>query len=388
MRASFQLGRIAGIAIGVHYTWLIAFFLIAWTLAQELFPSWYEGWSRAAYWGTGLLAALLLFASVLLHELAHSLVARSRGLPVRGITLFIFGGVSSLGSEARRAWDEFLIAVVGPLVSLGLAGLFALGWLAVSGQESPLTAIVGYLALVNAMLAVFNLVPGFPLDGGRVLRSILWGVLGSLSRATQVAASVGQAVALVLMGWGILELFSGNQLSGIWVALIGWFLYSAADASRRDALLQRLFRDVPVRKVMDEHPGAIGPEETVEELVRHHFLERGLRALPVQQDDRLVGIVTLSDVKPVPPERWATTRVAEIMTRPPLHAVAPEAPVAEALNLMAVHDVNQLLVVRQERLVGFLRRADIIRYLQVLAELGLEEAVRRGVSDRGPRGTP
>ncbi|MDO8750071.1 MAG: site-2 protease family protein, partial [Dehalococcoidia bacterium] len=231
MRPSFRLGRIAGVEIGVHYTWLFAFALIAWSLAAGFFPISFPGWSPVAYWATGVAAALLLFVSVLLHELAHSFVAKAKGLPVRGITLFIFGGVSNIGGEAAKAKDEFVIAIVGPLTSLVLAGFFWLLYSVLmntsrlwSGQGEPLAATLFYLSLINLMLAAFNLLPGFPLDGGRVLRSILWGTTGSLAKATRIAASVGQAFGWLLIAWGVYQVLGGNYLGGLWIAFIGWFL--------------------------------------------------------------------------------------------------------------------------------------------------------------------
>lgn len=376
MKASFRLGRIAGLEIGIHYTWLFALVLIAWTLADGFFPRSFPGWEWPVYWATGILSALLLFGSVLIHEMAHSLVALSRGLPVHGITLFIFGGVSSIGAEAKAAKDEFLIAVVGPMTSLILAGLFAAMWLAVSHQNTPLAAVLVYLALINGLLGVFNLLPGFPLDGGRVVRAVLWGVTGSLAKATNIAAGLGQLLAVLLIVWGVFQLLSGNVLGGLWIAFIGWFLNGAADSSRRQTALEEALRGVPVAEVMDPNPETTGPETTVDALVRECFLQRGRRAMPVHEDGRLVGIVTLTDVKEISPERWPTTRVAEIMTREPLHTVSPDTDVSEAIRLLAEHGVNQVLVIAGGTTAGLLSRANVIRYLQLLSELGLSAGSR------------
>ncbi|MBI4200891.1 MAG: site-2 protease family protein [Chloroflexi bacterium] len=376
MKASFRLGRIAGVEVGVHYTWLVAFALITWTLADGFFPSTYRGWAQATYWITGAISAILLFGSVLVHELAHSLVARRRGLPVQGITLFIFGGVSSIAGEAKTARDEFVIAVVGPVTSLVLAALFWAAWVLLFQGKDPLSAIVAYLALINAMLGVFNLLPGFPLDGGRVLRAAIWGATRSLSKATRVAATVGQLMAFGFIGWGVFQLLQGNVLGGLWIAFIGWFLNGAADSARRETAVQDALRGITVREVMDSNPETAATETSVDALVRECFLQRGRRALPVQEDGRLVGIVTLTDVKGVPPERWPATRVAEIMTRGPLYAVAPSDDVAEALKLLAEHGLNQVPVTTEGRVVGLLSRADVIRYLHFLAELGLSSAAR------------
>jgi len=372
MKSSLRLGRIAGIEIGIHFSWLLAFILIAWSLAQGFFPEYYPGWSLTTYWITGVLAALFLFVSVLVHELAHSLVAIARGLPVRGITLFIFGGVSRIEGEPEKPKVEFTIAVMGPLASLALAGIFWGVHQVVGEQDSPLAAMLFYLAFINALLAGFNLLPAFPLDGGRVLRSILWSTTGNLTKATNIAATVGRFFGWGLIGFGVFQLLSGNFLGGIWIAFIGWFLSSAADASRREITIRGQLTGVPVKAVMDQSPELVSPQTSVEEVVQGVFLQRRRRAAAVYQDDRLVGIVTITDVKGLPQQKWAQTPVREIMTREPLYSVGVDDDLNLALKLLAQHDLNQLLVLKEGQLVGFLNRADIIRYLQLSQELGVE----------------
>ena len=372
MKSSFRLGRIAGIEIGIHYSWLLAFILIAWSLAQGFFPGYYPGWSLTTYWITGVLAALFLFVSVLVHELAHSLVAIARGLPVRGITLFIFGGVSSIEGEPEKPKVEFTIAVMGPLASLALAGIFWGVHQVVGEQDSPLAAMLFYLAFVNALIAGFNLLPGFPLDGGRVLRSIIWGATGNLTKATNIAATVGRLLGWGLIGFGVFQLLSGNFLGGLWIAFIGWFLSSAADASRREIMIRGQLTGVSVKAVMDQSPELVSPQTSVEEVVQGVFLQRRRRAAAVYQDDRLVGIVSLTDVKGLPQQKWSQTPVGEIMTREPLYSVGVDDDLNLALKLLAQHDLNQLLVLKEGQLVGFLNRADIIRYLQLSQELSVE----------------
>jgi len=371
MRGSFRLGRIAGIEIGVHYTWLLAFILIAWSLAQGYFPQSYPGWDTTTYWTTGVIAALLLFGSVLAHEMAHSLVATARGLRVRSITLFIFGGVSNIEGEPERPQVEFVMAIVGPLTSLVLAGIFWGIQQAVDDRGSPLAAILGYLALINAILAVFNLIPGFPLDGGRVLCSIIWRVTGSLAKATNIAATVGRVFGWIFITYGVFQLFSGNFLGGLWIAFIGWFLSSAADASRREVTLQEQLSGIRVGDIMDTMPECINAHTTVRELVWQNFIQHGRRAVPICYDDKLYGIVTLTDVKRLPQERWAETPVEAIMTRSPLYTVMRDDDLNAALKLLAQHGLNQVPVLSEGRLVGLLSRADIIRYLQISQELGI-----------------
>ncbi|MFC1873733.1 site-2 protease family protein [Chloroflexota bacterium] len=372
MRSSFRLGKIAGIDIGIHYSWLLAFIIITWSLAQGFFPQVYPGWSTVTYWVTGILATLLLFVSVLLHELAHSLVARARGMPVSSITLFIFGGVSNLTEEAKMPGIEFTMAVVGPLTSLILAGIFWLLSHLISNQLSPAAAILNYLALINAVLCVFNLLPGFPLDGGRVLRSILWRTTGSLTRATNIAATVGRLFGWAFIAFGIYQLFQGNFLGGLWIAFIGWFLGSAADASRRETTLRDQLSGARVKDMMYTDIETITPETSVEEVVWDIFRQRHRRAVPVCQDGRPAGIVTIADVKELPREQWSQTPVSEIMTREPLYSVTPEDELNTALQIIAQHDLNQVMVLDQGQCVGLLSRADIIQYLQFNQELGMK----------------
>ncbi|MBI2886842.1 MAG: site-2 protease family protein [Chloroflexi bacterium] len=375
MQGAFRIARIAGVEISVHYTWLFAFFLITWTLGIGYYPHEHPGWSPLLYWVAGGLSALLLFGSVLLHELAHSFMALARGLPVQGITLFIFGGVSSIQMESQSAGDEFIISAVGPLTSLALSGGF---WTLSSllPNESVAGAMLQYLTFVNVLLAVFNLVPGFPLDGGRLLRAALWGITGSLSRATGIAARVGQMVAFLLIVWGVVQLFSGNILGGLWIAFIGWFLNSAAESSRQEVTAGELFRRLRVGDLMDPSPETVPPELSVDALVRDYILRRGWRALPVCQDRRLLGIVSLTDVREVEEPRWPATRIEEVMTRAPLYTVAPGTELMEALDLLADHRIHQVLVVEDGHLVGLLTRSHILEYLQLREELGFRGARR------------
>jgi Zn-dependent protease/CBS domain-containing protein len=370
VESSFTIARIRGIPIGVHYTWAFAVLLITWSLAAGYFPASYPGWGRPTYIVVGLAAALLLFVSVLFHELCHAIVAQARGLTVHSITLFIFGGVSNIAQDSEDPQDEFLIAVVGPLSSLALAGLFWLIWQAVPNDVGPTGALLYYLALVNLMLAIFNILPGFPLDGGRVLRAILWGATGSVVRGTTIASVVGQVVAFIFIGYGFLQIFDGNFLNGLWIAFIGWFLNSAAESTRRQVVMQEGFKGVKVGAVMTPDPPFVGPALTVRELVDEYILRRGLRALPVAQDGRIVGLVTLMDVQKLPEAEWAGNSVGAVMTREPLRSVGPDTPVTKALEMLVEVDVNQVLVVDTDgTLLGILSRSDVMRFLQMRGEL-------------------
>jgi len=387
MKSSWRLFRIAGIDIGVHYTWIFIFILISWSLAVGIFP---QQWSAAIRWSMGVVAALGLFISVLLHELAHSLVAQSRGMKVGSITLFIFGGVSNLEEEPGKPGTEFAMAIVGPLTSLvlGLA-LWGLA-IAVSGSiisfgdllnvtllNSPSVSVIGYLGWINITLAIFNMIPGFPLDGGRVLRSILWRSSGSLKKATDIAATVGRLIGWAFIIFGVAQIFGFGWwifqgfFSGIWIAFIGWFLMSAADASRRDLTLKEHLSGIKVKDVMNSQPGGIDPDTTVEQVVSNIFQRLHGRAVPVCYDDKLLGIVTIDDVKKLKREQWATTPVERIMTRQPLYTVSPEDGLDGAFKMIAQHAINQVLVTQDGKCVGMLSRADIIGHLQMSQELGI-----------------
>jgi Zn-dependent protease/predicted transcriptional regulator len=386
MESSFKLGRIGGIEIGIHYTWLFAFFLVAWSLAGGFFPANYPGWGASTYWVVGIVTALALFASVLVHELSHSFVALARGHGVHSITLFIFGGVSNLKSEAEDPKDEFLISIVGPLTSFALAALFWLLVQALALGDSPLGAILGYLALINVMLGLFNLLPGFPLDGGRVLRSIIWAASGSLRRATEIASYVGQGFGFLLIFWGVSQVLGGNFLNGLWIGFIGWFLNSAAEATRQQQVLQEGLRGARVAELMNPEPPIASPTMSVQEFVFDHVVRHGQRALLVVDEGRLVGIVSITDAKELPQAAWPTTAVGAIMTPAPLKTVSPDADVNGALQLLVEGSLNQVPVVRDGQLVGLLSRIDIMRFLQLREELGLRP-VPGGGSSR-PRSEP
>jgi Zn-dependent protease/CBS domain-containing protein len=365
LRGSITLGHVAGIRIAVHYTWLFVFLLVSWSLAAGYFPSRFPGQDPIAYWVAGAVSSLLLFASVLIHELGHSLVAIRRGVPVRSITLFIFGGVSALEQEPSSAGDEFLIAVAGPLTSFVLAGIFW-GLSQLVPEVSAPGAVLFYTAMLNLILGVFNLLPGFPLDGGRVLRAIVWGVTGSLHRATQIASYVGQGIGLLLIFVGLGQVLLGvGFLNGLWTAFIGWFLNGAAEQTRQAQEMRESLAGVRVQNLMDPQPVIADPSMSLEEFVDDYVIRRGRRALPVSEDGRLMGLVSITDAREVPRAAWPATSVERVMTRVPLKTVTPETGLEEALALLAEGDFHQLPVVDGAgRLVGMLSRADVLRYLR------------------------
>jgi Zn-dependent protease/CBS domain-containing protein len=361
---SIRLFTVRGIEVGVHYSWLIIFGLITWSLGVYLFPNALPGLSTAEYWILGALAALLLFVSVLIHELAHSFMALARGLDARSITLFIFGGVSNLGGEAKQPSTEFLVAIVGPLTSFVLAAV-AFG-VATVVTEPRVEVVASYVAFINILLGAFNLIPGFPLDGGRVLRSIVWTVTGSLRRATEFAATVGKLVAYVMFGFGILRLADGDLIGGIWTGAIAWFLHSAADSSVQQMVFETRMRRVRVGDIARLDATTVSPDMTVAELVEDYLLPQNRRAMPVATDGRLVGMVTVSDVQRVPVAERAVATVGQVMGgRDGVVTVQASAPVRDAIEALAEKEFEQLPVTDGDRLLGVVTRADVMRQLQL-----------------------
>jgi Zn-dependent protease/CBS domain-containing protein len=378
MRGSWRVGRISGIKIGIHYTWLLALVVFTWLLGQSYFPATYPGWQTYSYWIAGFLSTFILFISVLIHELAHSLVARARGLPVSSITLFILGGVSNLAAEPEKPGLEFIMAIAGPATSLVLAGIFWGIWYLMGSQMAFAKAIFGYMALANALLAGFNLLPGFPLDGGRVLRSILWKTTGDLLKATNIATMVGRFFAWLFMALGVFLVFGfnvfglGGFLNGLWLVFVGWFLNSAADSSRQEATLREHLTGVLVGRVMEKDVSSVRPDTNIADLVQTAFIQKNKRTIPVTDSDNLVGVVTISDIKGLPQEKWPVTPVSQIMHREPIHTVKPEDDLNAAMKLMAQYDLNQIPVLSQGKLVGVLTRADVINYLHLSQELNIK----------------
>jgi Zn-dependent protease len=371
LSSSFRLFRVFGIDVGVHVSWLVIFGLVTWSLAMGYFPVALPGIDAAIAWVLGAVAAILLFASVLIHELAHSLVARARGLDARSITLFLFGGVSNLGGEAKRPSTEFLVAVVGPLTSLAIAGVAFVATTLV-GSDTGVGVVAGYLAIVNLLLAAFNLLPGFPLDGGRVLRAMIWNATGSLRRGTEIATTVGRLVAYGLVFWGVLRVLDGEVFAGLWIGAIGWFLANAASASLQQVVVDQRLAGLRVRDVVRPDTTAVLPGASVAEVIELVMLPGTRRAVPVV-DGRLIGIVTLGDVGKVPPERRDRTWVGEIMGGTHgLVTVTPDDTLVDALQALGKGDYEQVPVVDERGgLIGLLTRADILRVLQLREALDI-----------------
>jgi Zn-dependent protease/CBS domain-containing protein len=362
---SWRVGRIAGIEVRVDSSWVVIALLITYSMylrLSVLYPELSDG--RAV--GLAIVSAVLFFGSVLVHELAHAVVSQARGIRVQDITLFLFGGATRAKVDSRGPGDEFLIAVVGPLTSGLLAGLFGIvaGW----GREvlsRPLAGTFGYLAWINLLLAAFNLVPGFPLDGGRLLRSAIWKATGSLGRATRIASVAGQAVGWLLVAGGVAWLLAGDLAGGIWFAFIGWFLVQAARSSYQDLQLQQLLRGVEAEDVMAADLRRIPPELSLQDAVDDYFMRYDHGAFPVDEQGRTIGLLTLRGVRRVPREQWPTRRVREAMV--PLGdqvVVAPDARMDGVVGKLQDGEANRVLVVDDGEVVGIITPSDLTRWLR------------------------
>ena len=382
-----RLGRIAGIEVLMDWSLLFIFVLILVSLAGGVFPAWHPDWSPGLIWVTALGAAILFFVSVLLHELAHAVVGRRGGVTIRRITLFMFGGMAQMENEAPSWRAELMMALAGPFTSFALGILFAAlagaiaGPIEINPQDpaaafsalGPVPSLLAWLAQVNIILAIFNLVPGFPLDGGRVLRAIMWGITGDFLAATRRASRAGQVIAWMLMAIGFLMVlglqvpfFGTGPVSGLWLIFIGWFLNNAAVMSYRQLIVRDSLEGVPVSRLMQTRFTRVDPDMPVATLLDEHVMASGQRAFPVEQDGRLIGMVCLRDLNKRGRDAWGVTTVREIMT--PVDRLTTVSPRDEAFDVLAVlgqRDLNQLPVVDNGRLVGMIRREDILKWLSL-----------------------
>jgi Zn-dependent protease/CBS domain-containing protein len=370
---SVKLGRIMGIPVRIHYTMWFVFILIAWSLAYGYMPSQYPGLGVATYWAIGIASAIILFGSVLIHELSHSYVAKKNGLPIGRITLFFFGGVSEMTEEPRDAGLEVRMAAAGPLMSFLIAavlgGLWYLGGIA--NAPVAITATLGYSALINTALGVFNLLPAFPLDGGRVFRGSLWKRSKNLIGATKTATRVSEGISLLMMLGGFVSIFFGNFVNGIWIIFLGWFIRSGAETSLRQTLVGETLSGVTVGDIMTQDVLAAPSNITVQQLVSEYFLVHPHGGYPVVEGGRVLGIVTMHCVRSVPKDRRETATVREAMI-PCEQAVTVKSTTSalEALNTMARQNVGRVLVLDGARLLGIVTRGDLMRTIQTRQELG------------------
>jgi Zn-dependent protease/predicted transcriptional regulator len=383
---SIPLFRLAGFQVGLDWSWLILAVLITWTLSVGIFPSYYPDLTPRLYWSMGAVAALGLFASIVLHEFAHALVARRYDLPIRGITLFIFGGVAEMEREPDRPAVEFLVAIAGPIASflIGAACWLVAQAAGAAGLGVPVAGVLAYLAAINVVLAVFNLAPAFPLDGGRMLRAALWHWQGSLRRATRIASAIGGGFGIVLIALGVYRVVIGDFVGGMWWFLIGMFVRLAAQASYRQVLIRENLRGVPVRRIMTADPITVPSTISVAQLVDGYVYQHHHKLFPVAEDGRLVGCVSINDVKRVPREQWPDTRVSEVMQPCSADtAIGPDADAMEVLSAMSRTQNSRFLVMEGDRLIGVLTLKDMLKFLSV--KLDLEESEKVDLRPAGLR---
>lgn len=372
-RKHIPLITLFGIPIRLDLSWFFILLFFSWSLTTYFFPEKYRGLDQTTYWIMGFSGALLLFFSVLLHELGHSLVGRRYGVNIKSITLFIFGGLADMSEEPLGPKEEFFMAIAGPMVSLVLAGVFystSLLFVQIIPKQIPLIAVMSYLALANTFLAIFNLLPGFPLDGGRVLRAAIWKTTGSLNRATRIASSVGKGFGLVLMGLGILNIIGGYFVSGLWIMFIGMFLRTAAQASYTNLFVKQGLEGMSVRDFMTEDLVTVPKDMSLEQAVQGYFLLHPYHIYPVIEDGHAVGFVDTNSVKQIPHQQWPNTQIGEIAETNLFDlAVHPEDDAVKALSTMAQNKIGRLPVVSDSGLVGLISRRDILEMIKLRADL-------------------
>ena len=382
MKSQIKLGTVFGVELGLHYSWLVIALLITFSLVAQ-FHAVNHDWSDAIVWSTAIITGLLFFACLFAHELSHAVVAKAHGIPVHKITLFLLGGVAQIEKDASDPKTEFWMAIVGPITSgvLGLAmlGLARLsGWTPWTSATTPGTALLVWLGYINLALGAFNMIPGFPLDGGRVLHAILWWAMDDAERSTRTAAIVGQIIAVFFIGFGILRFFQGAGLGGLWIAFIGWFLLQAAGASYMQVKTGTLLRGLRVKDVMSTDSYTVDPELSVQEFVNEHLLRTGRRCFLVVQDGHLLGLVTANEVRTVEQRAWPFTPVRSVMrSADKVHFVSRDMPAMEALEIMGREDVNQLPVMSDGQIEGVVSRAHVLQVLRSRAELKLPPSLPR-----------
>lgn len=371
MDGGIKLGRVWNVPINLHFSWFLIAGLITWSLATGYFPNAYPQIPQAYHWILGAVTAVLFAASVLLHELGHVALALRERINVRSVTLFLFGGVAQITEEPRSPGAEFRIAIAGPLTSLLLAGLFGIFYLL--DQSIPfLAAPSEYLMRINLILAVFNMIPGFPLDGGRVLRSIVWKLTGSPYRATRFASTIGQLVAFGFIGIGIFTAVTGNFFNGLWLAFIGWFLQNAAAGAFQQAAMQKSLEGVTVAQVMRRDLDSVPALAPINQIIEERILNTGKRSFLVNEDGQMRGLLTLAKIASFPQRQWPFLTARQVMI--PVEQLRSVTPYTDLLNALREMDLNQqpqLAVVQDREVLGTLSRDDILRFMRVRSELGI-----------------
>jgi Zn-dependent protease/CBS domain-containing protein len=367
-----HLFTIFGFKVGIDLTWFLLAILVAWSLAEGLFPAYYEGYTRATYWWMGAAGALGLFISIVFHEFWHSIVARRYGLPMKGITLFIFGGVAEMEDEPQNAKTELLMAIAGPISSVVLGILFLAAYRAMTagGWFGPIAAVLQYLGWLNFILAVFNMLPAFPLDGGRVLRSILWAIKGDLRWSTRIAAAIGSGFGMLLIILGLVTFISGGFIAGIWYFLIGMFVRGAAQMSYRQVLVRRALGGEPISHFMKTDPVTVPPSISVRDLVDDYFYRYHYKMFPVASNGNLEGCISSRQVKEIPREDWDRLSVEQVLAPCSVDTtISPNTDALKALSIMNRTGNSRLLVVEGEHLLGVVTLKDMLQFLNLKIDL-------------------
>ncbi len=372
-----KLFNLLGFPIYCDATWIILAILITWSLAQGWFPQWYPDLPVRAYWFMGAAGAAGLFVSIVLHELGHAVVARKYGIPIRGITLFLFGGVAEMEEEPRSAKSEFLMAIAGPIVSVLLAALFGAAFIVMRQQPgvAAIGGVMGYLAWLNGILAVFNMVPAFPLDGGRVLRAALWAARDNLRWATRISSGIGTFFGTGLIVLGVFAFIGGNVIGGLWWFMIGMFMRGASQMSYRQLLVRRALEGEPLAKFMHSAPVSVDTQTSISELVEDYIYRHHYKMLPVVEDGKLVGCITTREVKDIPREEWAATRVADVFKPCDKdNTVSPREDAMKALMRMNQTGNSRFLVTDNGQLLGVVTLKDLLKFLSLKMDLEGENA--------------
>ena len=374
LKSAIPIGRLFGIPLRLHFSWFFIFALVTWALATSYFPDVYQEWSLSASIITGVITSLLFFGSVLLHELMHSVVAIASGIPVKSITLFIFGGVSEIAEEPSNPKIELKIAIAGPLTSILLGGIFWAIFYLIPASFEYIVAVSFWLGLINLMLGAFNLLPGFPLDGGRVMRAILWWRSGNLRRATRWASNAGRGISFFFIFGGIWLIFQGPEwwFNGLWLAFIGWFLGNAAVGSYRQLTLQQMLQGHAVSEAMTRDCITIQQNITLNELVNEHILPTGNQCFVVADGDHVKGLITLKEVKAIPSTEWASKKIIEIMVPlEKLRQVRPDEDMARVLKVLTEEEIGQLPVVEGDNIIGMISRENLLAFINIRDKLGM-----------------
>ena len=376
---SLNIGRIIGIPVRIHYTLWLVLLLIAWSLAEGYMPQHYPGLGAITYWAIGIVSAIILFVSVFLHELSHSYIAKKNGLPIKRITLFFFGGVSEMSEEPKDPALEVRMAAAGPLTSFLIAIVLGAFWLltfSIGGPSpdglTPIIATLYYAALLNGVLGAFNLIPAFPLDGGRVLRGSLWNRSKNLLSATANATRVSEAISLLMMAVGLFFVVFGDFVNGLWIIFLGWFIRSGAETSLRQTRLTESLAGVRVGDIMTRELLSVSPDASVQQLVSDYFLVHPHGGYPVVSNGKLLGVVTMSSVRSIPRDKRDFERVSQAMV--PFErtiTVSPTTPAIDALQMMAKNGVGRLVVMDGDKIAGMVTRGDLMKTMKARQELGM-----------------